>query len=121
MVKYEEVSNNCTSPLMYPTGKMALKAGKGAAVTIDIDRTPVMSGSVGKNGKVSAKSLQKPTMIEGMDGVFSIAGKIASDGMMSLVMVGEYSTKGRALCTQSWNVVGAKADDPAPTTPKRTR
>jgi len=24
------------------------------------------------------------------------------------VFVGEYSTKGKALCTQSWNITGAK-------------
>jgi hypothetical protein len=106
-VKYAEVSNNCASPLLYPNGKMELKL-KGNQLTVDIERTPVMTGSASKNGKVSAKSKLGKTMIDGMDGVFSVAGKVAPDGALSLVMVGEYSTSGKALCTQSWNVTGAK-------------
>lgn len=111
-VKYEEVSTNCTSPLRYPHGKLEVKV-KGRAVTVDIDRTPVMTGSVSKLGKISAKSKSGATAIEGMNGVFSVAGKITPEGMLSLVMVGEYTANGRALCSQSWNIAGSKADAPA--------
>ncbi|MGE0869339.1 MAG: hypothetical protein AB7P03_12290 [Kofleriaceae bacterium] len=106
-VKYEEVSNNCASPLRYPNGKIELKL-KGTQVTIDIDRTPLMTGSAAK-GKISAKSKQGRTMVEGMDGVFSIAGKVTPEGLLAVVMVGEYSAGGKALCTQSWNVTGTKS------------
>jgi hypothetical protein len=108
-VKYEETSTNCTSPLRYPHGKLEVKQ-KGTGVTIDIDRTPIMQGSVGKNGKINAKSKSGPTSLHGMNGVFSIAGKITPEGMLSFVMVGEYTANGRALCSQSWNVAGSKAD-----------
>ncbi|HVK88113.1 MAG TPA: hypothetical protein VM513_28530 [Kofleriaceae bacterium] len=111
-VKYEEVSTNCTSPLRYPHGKLEVKV-KGKTVTVDIDRTPVMTGSVSKLGKISAKSKSGSTSIEGMNGVFSVAGKITPEGMLSLVMVGEYTANGRALCSQSWNIAGSKADAPA--------
>ncbi len=108
-VKYEEVSTNCQSPLKYPHGKLQIKV-KGTNVVIDIDRTPVMQGSVAKGGKISAKSKSGPTMIDGMNGAFSIAGKITAEGVLSLVMVGEYTANGKALCSQSWNVVGSKRE-----------
>lgn len=108
-VKYEEVSTNCTSPLVYPAGKLEVKV-KGSTVTVDISRTPLMQGSVGKAGKVSAKSKSGNTSLDGMSGVFSVAGKITPEGILSFVMVGEYSASGKPLCSQSWNVSGTKAD-----------
>lgn len=116
-VKYEEVSTNCQSPLKYPHGKMEVKITRGTSITVDIDRTPLMLGSVGKNGKISAKSKSGPTSLDGMNGVFSVAGKISPEGMLTLVMVGEYSAGGKALCSQSWNVVGSK-NEPTPAPPK---
>lgn len=112
-VKYEDVSTNCNSPLKYPAGKLEVKRVKGAGVTVDIDRTPLMQGSVGKAGKVSAKSKIGNTSLDGMSGVFSVAGKITPEGILSFVMVGEYSAGGKPLCSQSWNVSGTKAE-PAP-------
>ena len=112
-VKYEEVSTNCPSPLKYVHGKLEIKV-KGPQLTVDIDRTPLMSGSPAKNGKVSAKSKSGHTMLDGMDGAFSVAGKITPEGMLTLVMVGEYTASGKALCTQSWNVTGSKADAQPP-------
>ena len=113
-VKYEEVSTNCQSPLKYPHGKMEVKITRGTSITVDIDRTPLMLGSVGKNGKISAKSKSGATSLEGMNGVFSVAGKISPEGMLTFVMVGEYSAGGKALCSQSWNVVGSKSEPVAP-------
>jgi len=111
-VKFEEVSTNCQAPLRYPHGKLEIKV-KGKTVTVDIVRTPVMTGSVGKGGKLSAKSRSGSTMMEGMKGVFSVAGKVTPEGMLSLVMIGEYTANGKPLCSQSWNVVGSKADEAA--------
>jgi hypothetical protein len=113
-VKYEEVSTNCSSPLKYGPGKLEVKMTKGTSVTVDIDRTPVMQGSLAKGGKISAKSKSGQTMLDGMSGTFSVAGKITPEGMLSFVMVGEYTAGGKALCTQSWNVVGSKQDTPPP-------
>lgn len=118
-VKYEEVSTNCQSPLKYPHGKLQVKITRGTSITVDIDRTPLMLGSVSKGGKISAKSKSGPTSLDGMNGVFSIAGKISPEGMLTLVMVGEYSAGGKALCSQSWNVVGSKAEPVAPSPPKK--
>jgi hypothetical protein len=117
-VKYEEVSSNCASPLRYPHGKLEVKQ-KGTTVTVDIDRTPLMHGSVSKTGKISAKSKSGPTSLGGMNGVFSVAGKITPEGMLAFVMVGEYTANGKPLCSQSWNVAGSKAEPAAPTKGKR--
>jgi hypothetical protein len=112
-VKFEQVSTNCEHPLAYPQrGSIKIEL-KGGDVQVDIDRTPIMVGKPAKTGKLSARS-PKPghTPIEGMDGVFSVAGRITGEGMLSLVMVGEYQTAGKPLCTQSWNLSGLRAEKP---------
>jgi hypothetical protein len=117
-VKFEQVSTNCEHPLNYPQHGALKIDVKGADVQVDIERTPLMVGKAARTGKVSVKS-PKPghTMMEGMDGVFSIAGRISSEGMLALVMVGEYTTGGKPLCTQSWNLSGLKATADKPPKP----
>ena len=111
-VKYEEVSTNCTAHrLTYAPGRLEVKI-KGTSLIVDIDRTPEMVGVAQKNGKVSAKSKVGGTMIDGMDGVFSVAGRITDNGMLHFVMVAEYSAKGKSLCSQSWNVSGPRNAKP---------
>lgn len=112
-VKFEQVSTNCERPLVYPTQGVVKIELKGDDLQVDIARTPLMVGKRAKAGdsglKVSAKS-PKPghTPIQGMDGVFSVAGRVTNEGMLSLVMIGEYQVKGRPLCTQSWNLSGLR-------------
>ena len=107
-VKYEEVSSNCTTTqLAYAPGPINVKV-KGTQLIVDIDRTPEMIGAPPKNGKVSAKSKLSATMIDGLKGVFSVAGRITPEGTLYLVMIGEYSADGKPLCSQTWNVSGAK-------------
>ena len=110
-VKFEQVSSNCEHPIAYPARGTVKIDIKGNDLQVDIERTPLMVGKPTKNGKISAKSPRPGhTPIEGMDGVFSIAGRITGDGMVSLVMIGEYQAGGKPLCTQSWNLSGLKAD-----------
>ena len=109
-VKFEQVSTNCEHPVAYPQhGTLKIEV-KGVDLQVDIERTPLMIGKSAKTGKISAKS-PKPghTPIQGMEGVFSVAGRITAEGMLSLVMVGEYQTAGKPLCTQSWNLAGLRA------------
>ena len=110
-VKFEDVSTNCTTQkLTYKPQPISVKV-KGNQVTVDVDMTPVMTGVPQKNGKVSAKSKAGNTMISGMKGVFSVAGKVTNEGALVFVMVGEYSNEqGKPLCTQSWNVSGPRID-----------
>jgi hypothetical protein len=108
-VKYEEVSTNCTTTrLTYAPGNLTVKL-RGKQLIVDIARTPEMVGTAAKNGKVSATSKRGGTMIEGMQGVFSVAGRITPEGTLFLTMIGEYSANGKPLCTQSWNVSGPRA------------
>lgn len=117
-VKYEEIATNCTTQrLDYRQGQLTLKM-KGSQLQVDIDRTPLMIGQPPKNRKISAKSKLKPTMMDGMQGIFSVAGKVTPEGTLSLMMIGEYSANGKPLCTQSWNVVGPRSDEQPPAAKK---
>jgi hypothetical protein len=111
-VKFEETSTNCSSPLRYQPQKLVIKV-KGNSLTVDIDRTPPMNGLPSKTGAVNAKSRTGNTMIEGMKGVFTVAGKVTPEGLLHLVMVGEYTANGKPLCSQSWNVTGPRDSKPA--------
>ena len=110
-VKFEEVSTNCTTQqLQYKPMVLEVKA-KGAGIVVDLDLTPLMVGSAQKSGKLSAKSKPGNTMIDGMSGVFSVAGRVSAEGAITLVMVAEYSDAkaNKPLCTQSWNVTGTRS------------
>jgi len=108
-VKFEQVSSNCDHPIAYPARGAVKIEVKGGDLQVDIERTPLMVGKPAKNGKISAKSPRPGhTPIEGMDGVFSVAGRVTSEGMLSLVMIGEYQAAGKPLCTQSWNLAGLR-------------
>jgi hypothetical protein len=119
-VKFEQVSTNCEHPVAYPPhGSLKIEV-KGNDLQVDIDRTPIMVGKPNTNGKISAKSPRPGhTPIEGMDGVFSVAGKVSVDGILSLVMIGEYQSAGKPLCTQSWNLSGLRGRADKPDKPKR--
>ncbi len=108
-VKYEEMSNNCTNVGMtLARGQLKIEL-KANTLVVDIERVPLMSGVPTKNGAVNAKSKLGPTSIQGLDGTFSIGGRVAgSEGMLQLVFVAEYQAKGKPLCTQSWNVTGLR-------------
>jgi hypothetical protein len=119
-VKFEQVSTNCEHPVAYPPhGSIKIEV-KGNDLQVDIERTPLMVGTPTKNGKVSAKSPRAGhTPVEGMDGVFSLAGKISPEGIVSLVMIGEYQAAGKPLCTQSWNLSGLRGKPDKGDKPKR--
>jgi len=107
-VKYDEVSNNCTNVGMtFRRGTLTI-AEKRGSLTVDIERIPMMVGSRPKHGKVKAHSKLGPSSIRGLDGKFSIAGRV-DDGVLQMVFVAEYYVKGKPLCTQSWNVSGLRS------------
>ena len=117
-VKFEQLSTNCEHPVAYPQhGSIKIEV-KGNDLQVDIERTPLMTGKPTTNGKVSAKSRPGHTPIEGMDGVFSVAGKVSAGGMLSLVMIGEYQAAGKPLCTQSWNLSGLRGKPDSADKPK---
>lgn len=121
-VKYEEVTSNCTNTGMSMTrGVFEIEKKKATSVAVDIERIPLMQGSANKGGRVKATSKLGPSSIQGLDGRFSVAGTVNEDGVLAMVLVAEYYLKGKAYCTQSWNVTGVRAGDaPAPAKPKKT-
>src|SRR5215470_13428128 len=76
-VKFEQVSTNCEHPIAYPQhGSLKIEV-LGSELHVDIERTPLMVGKRTKNGNIRAKSPRPGhTPIQGMDGVFSVAGRI---------------------------------------------
>ena len=122
-VKFEQVSTNCEHPVAYPAHGSIKIDVKGSDLHVDIERTPLMTGTPRKDGKVNAKSRLGHTPIEGMDGVFTVAGRVTAEGMLSLSLIGEYQAAGKPLCTQSWTLSGlrAKPDPGAKSEPKPKR
>ena len=105
-VKYDEVSNNCTNVGMtFTRGTLVIENKKTLSVNIDL--VPIMVGSEPKAGKLKAQSKLGPSVIQGLDGKFSVAGRV-DDGVLQFVFVAEYYVKGKPLCTQSWNVSGVR-------------
>jgi hypothetical protein len=110
-IKIDEVPTNCEHPLKYPTSTTLKVDVKGTTMTLELDRTPTMIGPPPKGGKVNAKSKLGHTPVSGMDGTFSVGGRISSDGILGLVLNAEYQTTDKKLlCTQSWNLSGLKQD-----------
>jgi hypothetical protein len=116
---FEPIGNNCEHSISYPprgTVKIEIKSGD---LQVDIERTPLMLGKPRNDGKINAKSRPGHTAVAGMDGVFTVAGRIRDDGMISLTLIGEYQAGGKPLCTQSWSLSGLKAKADEPARPKR--
>ena len=111
-VKYDEVGNSCTQVGMSRAGRgtVALK-NKKRKLLVDIERIPSMVGVMPRaDGKINARSKLGPSTIEGLDGQFSVVGRV-SDGMLQLVFVAEYFHKRKPYCTQSWNVSGLRQSE----------
>lgn len=122
-VLYKEVTTNCQDTgMVLTTGKVEITKRKGNAITVDIERMPVMTGSAAKGNRVKATSKIGRTSIQGLDGRFSLAGSVtdsADNAILSGVLVAEYYLSNKAFCTQSWNVTGHRvADDAAKPKPK---
>jgi hypothetical protein len=109
-VRYEEVSSNCSQTSITMTRGTLGISKKGKQLVVDIERFPYMYGSPGKAGKVRASSKIAPSSIEGVDGKFSVAGRV-DEGLIELVFVAEYYVNNKPLCSQSWNVTGQKQNE----------
>ncbi|MBK9030414.1 MAG: hypothetical protein IPL61_03585 [Myxococcales bacterium] len=120
-VKYEEVTSNCQNTgIVLNRGAIEISKRRGATINVDIDRMPMMAGTASKGGRLKASSKIGKTSIQGLDGRFSTAGTVNGEGdnaVLNVVFVAEYYLKGKAYCTQSWNVTGVRkvaAPTPAP-------
>jgi hypothetical protein len=106
-VRYEEVSSNCSQTSISMTRGTLDISKKGKQLIVDISRFPYMYGVPGKGGKIRASSKIASSSIEGVDGKFSVAGRV-DEGVIQMVFVAEYYVDGKPLCSQTWNVSGQK-------------
>jgi hypothetical protein len=117
-VKFEEMSTNCDPPrFAYQRGSVKIDSAKSSLrVNIVTDLTSgatikEMNGIPGKSGKISAKTPKKlATSVQGLDGRYSVSGRVDESGVLQLVLVAEFSKTGetKTLCTQSWNLSGVR-------------
>ena len=111
-VKFEEMSTNCDPPrFSYNRGTVKIDVGK-SSLRVNIDTIPQMAGVPAKSGKITAKTPKKlPTTVQGLDGKYSVSGRVDDSGVLQLVLVAEYTKAGesKTLCTQSWNVSGVRS------------
>jgi hypothetical protein len=81
-------------------------------LTVNIETIPELIGVPERGGKIKATTLTVvPTTIQGLDGRYSIAGKVDDGGVVQLVLTAEYQRHDnhKPYCTQSWNVTGPRA------------
>jgi hypothetical protein len=111
-VKFEEMTSTCNPPpLSLGHGKLRIDVKK-TTMTVNTDLIPQMTGAAGKGGKIKADTKKVPSTIRGLDGKYSIAGRLEA-GILTLVLVVEYTKQadGKPYCTQSWNINGVPAKD----------
>ena len=107
-VRYEEVSSSCNeTSISMGRGTIDISKKKSQLV-VDISRFPLMYGNPQRSGKVRASSKLSKSSIDGVDGKFSVSGRV-DEGLISLVFIAEYYVSGKALCSQTWNVTGQKS------------
>jgi len=126
-VTYAAVTSNCDrAGLQVSRGEMTVTARKasGIEVALDVEGVPTMAGSARKGGRIKASSAL--TAVRGKDGKFSIAGTIKADGSLaSMLFVVEFYDGGKAHCTQTWSMSGARSSSssrapaPAPAAPSQ--
>jgi hypothetical protein len=105
---FSQVANNCSGVGMN-LGSLTVDVdqGKNRHVSVTIPSVPIMNGTVSKAGKFRASVKRGKTAIEGVEGRFSVAGKVEK-GAIQFLFVAEYFRATKPLCTQSWNATGPR-------------
>ena len=106
--KFERVANNCTKAGMsLASTTVDVSQPKTRSVSVTIPAVPIMSGSVSRGGKFRAVARRGKTAIKGVDGRFSVAGRVEKRNIQFL-FIAEYFEGEKPLCTQSWNASGPR-------------
>ena len=107
-VKFEEVQNSCNGTGMsLHKAEIEIFRGKRKRIDVTVPMVPIMKGVASKGGKFKAKAKRGATAIKGVDGKFSVSGRV-NDGVIQMVFIAEYFKGKQPLCTQSWNASGVK-------------
>ena len=109
--KFEPVANNCARAGMSLSSTTVdvsqQPAPKDRNVSVTIPSVPIMSGVVSRGGKFRAAAKRGKTAIQGVDGRFSVAGRVEK-GTIQFLFIAEYFEGDKPLCTQSWNAHGPR-------------
>jgi hypothetical protein len=106
--RFDLVSSNCKETGMN-LDRMSIELGEPSRgrVAVTMPMVPNMSGVVSRGGKFKAEARRGKAGIEGLEGQFSIAGRVEGETIQFL-FIAEYYRAGKALCTQSWNASGPR-------------
>ncbi|HLU64924.1 MAG TPA: hypothetical protein VKZ63_01530 [Kofleriaceae bacterium] len=102
---FDQVANSCSGVGMNLSSATVEVTQSGRRVTVTIPSVPIMKGTATKAGKFRATVKRGKTAIEGVDGRFSVAGRVEK-GEIQFLFIAEYFRGKRPLCTQSWNATG---------------
>lgn len=105
---FQEVANNCSGMGMnLRAATIELFQAGERSVQVTVPAVPIMRGVVSKAGKFKAEAKRGKTSIQGVDGRFSVAGRVDDKGIQFL-FIAEYYRGNRPLFTQSWNASGPR-------------
>jgi hypothetical protein len=105
---FREVANNCSDMGMsLRTATVELSQTRERDVQVSVPAVPLMRGVVSRAGKFKAEARRGKTAIQGIDGRFSVAGRVDDKGIQFL-FIAEYYRGKNPVCTQSWNASGEK-------------
>lgn len=105
---FQAVSNNCKDTGMsLREAPVEISQSGERAVMVTVPSVPIMRGVVNRGGKFKADTKKGKTAIAGLDGRFSVAGRVDDKGIQ-LLFIAEYYRAGKPLCTQSWNASGPR-------------
>jgi len=109
-VKYDEVTRCEDVGLTMTRGALTIEQKKNKVI-VGIEGVPRMSGTIlPQSNKLKAQSDRGPSTIGGLDGQYSISGRVDA-GVLDLVFVIEYYRDKKPYCSQSWNVAGVKKSE----------
>ena len=107
-VTFSSVANNCDGVGMnISSAEVQLHESAGRKLSVTIPAVPIMKGAVNRAGKFKTSVKRGKTAIQGVDGRFSAAGRVAKDNLQ-LLFIAEYFKGDKPLCTQSWNASGPR-------------
>jgi hypothetical protein len=105
---FQEVASNCSGMGMsLRSAPIELAQSGQRNVQVTVPGVPIMRGVVSRAGKFKAEAKRGKTATQGVDGRFSVAGRVDEKGIQFL-FIAEYYRSGRPMCTQSWNASGPR-------------
>lgn len=105
--KFDAVANNCSRAGMSLSSATVELTQKARGVSVTIPAVPIMGGTVSRGGKFRAVAKRGKTAIQGVEGRFSVAGRVEKRTIQFL-FIAEYFEGTKPLCTQSWNATGPR-------------